>query len=45
MTRSFLDVTDLDPDEVALVLDIAERPIAELGRPLEGLGARWRSSG
>ena len=39
MTRSFLDVTDLADHEVRLVLDIAERPISELGRPLEGLGA------
>ncbi len=39
MTRSFLDITDLSGDEARLVLDIAERPIAELGRPLEGQGA------
>jgi len=39
MNRSFLDITDLSHDEVSLVLDIAERPIADLGRPLEGMGA------
>lgn len=37
--RSFLDVTDHTPDEVRLILDIAERPIAALGRPLDGRGA------
>lgn len=37
--RSFLDVTDQTPDEIRLVLDLAERPIADLGRPLAGLGA------
>lgn len=36
--RSFLDVTDLAPDEVELVLAIAERPIESLGRPLGGRG-------
>jgi ornithine carbamoyltransferase len=39
MSRSFLDITDLSADEARLVLELAERPIAELGRPLEGLGA------
>ena len=39
MTRSFLDVTDCSPDEVHLIIEIAERPIAALGRPLDGLGA------
>ncbi len=39
MNRSLLDITDLSPDEVRLVLEIAERPIAELGRPLNGQGA------
>lgn len=39
MTRSFLNVTDCDADEVRLLLDIAERQPADLGRPLEGLGA------
>jgi ornithine carbamoyltransferase len=37
--RSFLDVTDQTPDEIRLVLDLAERPITDLGRPLAGLGA------
>jgi ornithine carbamoyltransferase len=35
--RHLLDITDLSADEVALVLDMAQRP--SLGRPLEGLGA------
>lgn len=35
--RHLLDVTDLAADEVALVLDMAERP--SLGRPLDGRGA------
>ena len=39
MTRHLLDVTDLTADEVREVLDLAEAPIADLGRPLEGLGA------
>jgi len=39
MTRSFLDITDLSADEVRLVLDLAGRPVADLGRPLEGRGA------
>jgi ornithine carbamoyltransferase len=38
VTRDLLDVTDLDRDEVALVLDIAARPVSNLGRPLEGRG-------
>jgi ornithine carbamoyltransferase len=36
--RDFLDITDLDRDELRLVLQLAERPIPDLGRPLEGLG-------
>ncbi len=39
MTRSFLDVTDLDTDETRAVLALAERPVAALGRPLDGQGA------
>ncbi|MCB0967293.1 MAG: ornithine carbamoyltransferase [Ilumatobacter sp.] len=39
MTRSLLDITDFAPDEVALVLDLAQRRIADLGRPLDGQGA------
>ena len=37
--RSFLDVTDQTPEEVQQILELATRPIAGLGRPLEGLGA------
>jgi ornithine carbamoyltransferase len=36
--RNFLDITDLSVDELRLVLDLARRPITDLGRPLEGLG-------
>jgi ornithine carbamoyltransferase len=39
MTRHLLDVTDLSADEVRQVLDMAALPPADLGRPLEGLGA------
>jgi ornithine carbamoyltransferase len=39
MTRHFLDVTDLSSDEVREVLRLAQVPVAELGRPMEGLGA------
>lgn len=39
MTRSFLDITDLDASEVRSVLDLAQRPVATLGRPLDGQGA------
>lgn len=38
MTRSFLDVTDCTPDEIRALLDLAERPIESLGRPLAGQG-------
>jgi ornithine carbamoyltransferase len=38
MTRHLLDVTDLGPPGVADVLALAERPIAALGRPLDGFG-------
>jgi ornithine carbamoyltransferase len=38
MTRSLLDITDFAPDEVRAILDLAERPIADLGRPLDGQG-------
>lgn len=37
--RHFLEVTDLAPDEVRAVLDLANLPPAALGRPLDGLGA------
>lgn len=36
--RHFLDIRDLTADEVRLILDLAQRPIPALGRPLEGLG-------
>ena len=36
--RSLLDVTDLTPDELRLVLDVSERPIDALEHPLAGLG-------
>jgi ornithine carbamoyltransferase len=39
MTRHLLDVDDVGADEVTAILDLAERPVAELGRPLEGRGA------
>ena len=39
MTRHLLDVTDLSPDELRHVLELAGRPPAELGRPLDGQGA------
>ncbi len=34
--RSLLDVTDLTADELRTVLELAERPVASLGRPLAG---------
>jgi ornithine carbamoyltransferase len=37
--RHLLDVTDLTGDELRTVMALAERPIPELGRPLDGLGA------
>jgi len=37
--RDFLTVPDLSLDELALVLDLAERPPAALGMPLAGTGA------
>ncbi len=39
VTRHLLEVTNLTGPEVRTVLDLAARPPAELGRPLEGLGA------
>jgi ornithine carbamoyltransferase len=39
VTRHLLEVTDLTAAEVRTVLDLATRPPAELGRPMEGLGA------
>ena len=39
MIRSLLDITDFSPDEIALILDLAQRPVDALDRPLEGQGA------
>lgn len=39
MSRHLLNITDLTSEELSLVLDLARRPIAELGRPLDGQGA------
>ena len=39
MTRHLLHITDLTATELRAVLDLAARPPAELGRPLDGLGA------
>jgi ornithine carbamoyltransferase len=36
--RSLLDITDFTVDEIVAILDLAERPIADLGRPLAGEG-------
>ena len=36
--RSFLDVGDLTVEELQAVLDLAQRPVAALGRPLAGSG-------
>jgi ornithine carbamoyltransferase len=36
--RSLLEVTDLTPGELASVLELAGRPVADLGRPLAGQG-------
>lgn len=37
--RHFLDIAGLSAAEVRHILDLAQRPIASLGRPLDGLGA------
>jgi len=37
--RDLLHVTDLAADEIATVLDLAQRPVEQLGRPLAGRGA------
>ena len=39
MSRSYLNVTDCTAAETRLLLDLAERPIESLGRPLAGQGA------
>jgi ornithine carbamoyltransferase len=36
--RDFLQITDLDATDLAAILELAVRPIASLGRPLEGSG-------
>jgi len=36
--RHFLDIADFSPDEVATILELAARPVASLGRPLDGQG-------
>ncbi|BAN02396.1 ornithine carbamoyltransferase [Ilumatobacter coccineus] len=37
--RHVLDVTDFTASEIVSILDLAERPIESLGRPLDGAGA------
>ena len=39
MVRHFLDVTDLDVNDLGEVLELSAAPIESLGRPLAGLGA------
>jgi len=39
MKRDLLDITDLAPEEIATILDLAQRPVVQLGRPLTGQGA------
>jgi len=36
--KRFLEITDLDPSQLSQIMDLAERPLGSLGRPLEGLG-------
>ena len=38
INRDFLQITDLDALDLAAILELAIRPIASLGRPLEGRG-------
>ena len=38
INRDFLQITDLDASDLAAILELAIRPIASLGRPLEGRG-------
>jgi ornithine carbamoyltransferase len=39
MPRDLLDITDLSREELVTILDLAQRPVEELGRPLAGQGA------
>ena len=39
MARDLLDITDLSGDEIAAIVDLAQRPVEQLGRPLAGAGA------
>jgi ornithine carbamoyltransferase len=39
VTRHLLEITDLGAEEVRHVLDLARRPVEQLGRPLAGRGA------
>jgi ornithine carbamoyltransferase len=36
--RDFIQITDLEPTDLSAILELAARPIASLGRPLEGKG-------
>jgi ornithine carbamoyltransferase len=38
INRDFLQITDLEPTDLSAILELAARPIASLGRPLEGKG-------
>lgn len=38
MTRHFLEIDDLSPDDIATVLDLSEQPIAKLPKVLAGRG-------
>jgi ornithine carbamoyltransferase len=38
INRDFLQITDLEPTDLSAILKLASRPIASLGRPLEGKG-------
>jgi ornithine carbamoyltransferase len=38
MARDLLDITDFTADEVATILDLAQRPLVQLNRPLAGQG-------
>ncbi len=38
INRDFLQITDIDATDLAAILELAARPIASLGRPLNGKG-------